>query len=461
MKKTFNFRSVVQAAVLASFALAACDSQELEDFNLQSTAPSVVSAGDISGAITKDAEYAKIPIEVTLSAPATKAFQVGLMFDADATQAVVDGQTGDDLVMTPPEMLIIPNVVQIPFGADRASFEISANVSFLERHYGKKAAVVIKLVDPGKGNQIDPSGASSAILLNTSEILAPEDIRYITITNGGGEVLEARNRQNYVSTSSGLTVPLGISLVGVPSRPFSVGTAVDPGIIAAMVAAGELPENTIALEPGEYTLESRVPVGSNSRAAILDLSVPWQVVESHLDNLLAIAVNLDAPTLHQLHPERATTVVLIHPQHVVEVDVTGDGILSVSRDNNGGPEAGEGSPKIVDNNINSKFLQSNFSGDLWMRLEFPEPVVIGAYTMTSANDAPDRDPKNWTLQGSHNGINWTNLDTRTDESFPQRFQTKRYDFNNSTEYKYYRLNITANNGGSLYQQAEWRMIRVP
>lgn len=460
MKKIISFRTIVQAAWLAGFALAACDSHDLEDFDLQGSAPSVVSAGDISGAITKDAEYAKIPIEVTLSSPASKAFQVGLAFDADATEALAASQ-GDEVVATPSEMLVIPNVVQIPFGAERASFEISANISFLESHFGKKAAVVIKLVEPGKGNQIDPEGGASSILLNTAEILKPEDIRYIAITNGGGEVLEARNRQNYISTSSGLTVPLGVSLLGVPSRPFSVGAVVDPAIVESMVAAGELPENTIALESGEYNLEQRVHVGSNSRSAAFQLSVPWQVIESHMDNLLAIAVSLEAPTLHQLHPERHTTVVLIHPEHVVEVDVTGGAVLSVSRDNNGGAEGGEGSLKIVDNDTGTKFLQSSFSGDLWMRLEFPEPVVVGAYTMTSANDAPDRDPKNWTLQGSHNGINWTNLDSRTDESFAQRFQTKRYDFNNSMAYKYYRLNITANHGSSLYQQAEWRMIRVP
>lgn len=447
--------------MLASLTLAACMPQELEDFALESSAPSTVSAGSISGTITKDSEYAKIPIEVTLSTPATKAFQVGLEFDAEATEDLVASQSGDELVATPPEMLIIPNVVQIPFGADRATFEISANVSFMERHYGKKAAVVIRLVEPGKGNQIDANHALSTILLNTSEILAPEDIRYITIANGGGEILEARNRQNYVSTSSGLTVPLGVSLLGVPSRPFSVGVSVDPDVIATMVAAGELPENTIALQAGDYNVGQRVHVGSNSRSASLDVSVPWQVIESHMDNLLAIAVHLEEPTLHQVHAERASTVILIHPQHVVEVDVTGEGTLSVSRDNNGGPEAGEGSLKLVDNNINSKFLQFNYSGDLWVQLEFPEPVAVGAYTMTSANDAPDRDPKNWTLQGSNNGINWTTLDTRTDESFPQRFQTKRYDFNNVTAYRHYRLNITANWGSTLYQQAEWRLIRVP
>lgn len=461
MKRKLHIRSIVGAALLASLALAACDTQELEDFSLEHTSSSSVSAGAVSGGISKDAEYVNIPVSVTLSTPASKAFQVGLVFDPEATEHLAESQPAGEAVATPSEMLIIPNVVEIPFGAEQATFEISANTSFLEKHYGKKAAVVIQLAEAGKGNQIDPDGSVSAILLNTLEILSPEDIRYVTVTNGGGEILEARNRQNYVSTSSGLTVPIGVSLVGVPSRPFTVGAVVHTDTIAKMVAAGLLPANTVALASDEYSLDGRINMGSNSRSANLELSVPWQVIENNMDKLLAVAISLREPTLHQLHPERYQTVLLIHPEHVVDVDVTGDGMLSVSRDNNGGPENGEGSPKIVDNDVNSKFLQSDFSGDLWLSLEFVEPVVVGAYTMTSANDAPDRDAKNWTLQGSNNGINWTTLDTRNDESFQERFQTKRYDFNNNTAYQYYQLSITANHGSSLYQQAEWRLLRLP
>ncbi|MEK8170604.1 SMI1/KNR4 family protein [Streptomyces sp. M19] len=38
--------------------------------------------------------------------------------------------------------------------------------------------------------------------------------------------------------------------------------------------------------------------------------------------------------------------------------------------------------------------------------------------LTSANDAQDRDPRDWVLKGSHDGRDWTVLDTRAGESFP-------------------------------------------
>lgn len=139
-------------------------------------------------------------------------------------------------------------------------------------------------------------------------------------------------------------------------------------------------------------------------------------------------------------------------------DVTDDASLSVSRDNSNGPESGEGSPKLVDNNINTKFLQFDYTGDLWCRLDFYEPVAIAGYSMTSANDADGRDPLNWTLEGSNDGEDWTTVDSRENEDFPERFQTRTFLFNNTTPYLVYRLNITAVNSGSLFQLAEWRML---
>ena len=45
--------------------------------------------------------------------------------------------------------------------------------------------------------------------------------------------------------------------------------------------------------------------------------------------------------------------------------------------------------------------------------------------MTSANDAPERDPRDWTIQGSADGgATWTTVDTRTGQTFDQRYQTK-------------------------------------
>lgn len=52
--------------------------------------------------------------------------------------------------------------------------------------------------------------------------------------------------------------------------------------------------------------------------------------------------------------------------------------------------------------------------------------TLAAYPITSGNDAPDRDPKNWQLQGSDYGIAWTTLDTRTGETFVTRGLSKDY-----------------------------------
>lgn len=142
-------------------------------------------------------------------------------------------------------------------------------------------------------------------------------------------------------------------------------------------------------------------------------------------------------------------------------DITLDGRYSVSRDNNGGPEAGEGSLKLIDGNIQTKFLQFDYSGDLWIQLEYIEPVVAGAYTMTSANDARERDPKNWNLQGSNDGETWIELDNQVDQEFPNRFQTFTYIFDNHDAYKFYRMNITANAGAGLFQLAEWQLLKLP
>ncbi|GGG91343.1 hypothetical protein GCM10007415_27410 [Parapedobacter pyrenivorans] len=142
-------------------------------------------------------------------------------------------------------------------------------------------------------------------------------------------------------------------------------------------------------------------------------------------------------------------------------DVTGNGILTVSRDNDGGKFAGEGSLKLTDNDTQTKFLQFNFAGDLTWTLDFYEPLILGAYTFTSANDVPDRDPKNWKLEGSMDNENWTLLDERTDEAFEARFLTKTYTFENSTAYRYYRVSVTSVVAGGLFQLAEFRILQLP
>ncbi|MEV3991499.1 GH92 family glycosyl hydrolase [Streptomyces sp. NPDC049837] len=111
---------------------------------------------------------------------------------------------------------------------------------------------------------------------------------------------------------------------------------------------------------------------------------------------------------------------------------------------NGG--AGETKENLVDLQPSTKWL--TFTPTAWVEFDLDEPVKVVTYALTSANDHAPRDPKNWTLLGSADGTEWKVLDTREGETFAKRFETRTYDFDNSTEYAHYRLEITANNGAS-------------
>ncbi|MET7901213.1 GH92 family glycosyl hydrolase [Streptomyces sp. NPDC005355] len=114
--------------------------------------------------------------------------------------------------------------------------------------------------------------------------------------------------------------------------------------------------------------------------------------------------------------------------------------------------AGEIKENLVDGEVTSKWLA--FDKTAWLEFDLSEPVEVVRYALTSANDAPGRDPKYWTLKGSADGSDWTTLDTRQGEAFSSRQQTREFGFDSSTAYRHFRLEITRNAGDDLVQLAE-------
>ncbi|MEO7099418.1 MAG: RICIN domain-containing protein, partial [Luteolibacter sp.] len=81
------------------------------------------------------------------------------------------------------------------------------------------------------------------------------------------------------------------------------------------------------------------------------------------------------------------------------------------------------------------------------------------YTVAAANDVPGRDPKNWQFQGSNDGSTWSTLDTQSNQTFPGRYQVNTYTVASPASYRYYRLNVTANNGdASGLQLSEFGLL---
>ncbi|MDR2953876.1 MAG: hypothetical protein LBV43_02205 [Prevotella sp.] len=119
---------------------------------------------------------------------------------------------------------------------------------------------------------------------------------------------------------------------------------------------------------------------------------------------------------------------------------------------------GSGIGKVVDSKVNTKFV-TNYSKFyiLWAGSS-SEPV--SNYTLTSADDAPAKDPKSWSLSGSNDNATWTLLDKQEDQTFAERGETKVYNFENKISYKYYILEIEDNGGDASTQIAEWTMEMI-
>jgi len=114
---------------------------------------------------------------------------------------------------------------------------------------------------------------------------------------------------------------------------------------------------------------------------------------------------------------------------------------------NTGPQVG-GSDDAFNGDPGSKWYGYNAPTG-WLQYDFGagNAQVVKRYTINSA-DVADRDPKSWNLLGSQDATNWTTLDSQSNQSFALRMGMNTYDIANTTAYRYYRIDITANNGAT-------------
>jgi hypothetical protein len=117
---------------------------------------------------------------------------------------------------------------------------------------------------------------------------------------------------------------------------------------------------------------------------------------------------------------------------------------------------GTGPAEAFDTNIRSRWFNHDKGSTGWLQYDFgPETTrTITLYSVASAMDVPERDPKDWQFQGSNDGSTWTTLDTQSGQTFIHRFETKTFRISSPAAYRYYRLNITANNGAKGTHVAE-------
>jgi hypothetical protein len=98
--------------------------------------------------------------------------------------------------------------------------------------------------------------------------------------------------------------------------------------------------------------------------------------------------------------------------------------------------------KAVDNTTASKWLAFQPNGTFYnIQFNGGAQRAVNAYTISSANDAPERDPYAWTLSGSNDGATFTTIDARTHQDFVTRLETQVFTFTNSVAFNIYRFNF--------------------
>jgi hypothetical protein len=118
-------------------------------------------------------------------------------------------------------------------------------------------------------------------------------------------------------------------------------------------------------------------------------------------------------------------------------DVTspGDPILATSLNSPGN----EGVGNAIDNNTATKYLNFDKIDAGFTVVPSKGASVITGLNLTSANDEPSRDPASFTLFGSNDGQNFTQIATGPVPRFTARFQTVQITFSNTVAYQQYHL----------------------
>lgn len=131
-----------------------------------------------------------------------------------------------------------------------------------------------------------------------------------------------------------------------------------------------------------------------------------------------------------------------------------DGVKGIVTASTAGSNAKEEVGSLFDNDQKTKYCTPNATP--WVQYQFPAGVKpsIVAYAFRTANDAAERDPKEWVLQGSDDGKEWKDIDAQKGVEFLSRFELKLFKLKAAVSYQYYRLVVKANHGGEHFQLSE-------
>ncbi|SFN70175.1 LamG-like jellyroll fold domain-containing protein [Salegentibacter flavus] len=121
---------------------------------------------------------------------------------------------------------------------------------------------------------------------------------------------------------------------------------------------------------------------------------------------------------------------------------------------------GEDVSKIIDANNYTKFLDFNYSDGMGFTVFMGGAAYVAtSIEITTANDSPNRDPRNFQISGSNDGSAFTSVASGSIPCISSRFTKRSFSFSNTNAYKYYRIIFTTQCGpDNSLQIAETQLL---
>ncbi|MES2924687.1 MAG: glycoside hydrolase N-terminal domain-containing protein [Verrucomicrobiota bacterium] len=119
--------------------------------------------------------------------------------------------------------------------------------------------------------------------------------------------------------------------------------------------------------------------------------------------------------------------------------------------------SGEDVSAAGDGKADTKWCMEHHGKDVIWQIDLGKAQAITAYSFTSANDVPARDPRTWKFEGSSDGKTWLTLDQHQDEApYAKRGETKDYGFDTTKTFhgRHYRFVFAPAKDADHFQVAE-------
>ncbi len=237
----------------------------------------------------------------------------------------------------------------------------------------------------------------------------------IDIANAGGAPgagWDALSGQQIAFYGTPGTAPIRLTLRslsgGVPGPAVDFGGSRKWAIAKAVVADDGLPGEFVSFDPAEFVLDTT------------------QFANALHDGTFSLELS------HNAAGERVLNLVYERP--VIDAMLPGDPVAGTSSNSPGGEFPAMG----TDNSVVTKYLNfDKLNAGLILHPAGTAPVI--GLSLISANDAPERDPASFLLEGSRDGILFTPIAAGNVPPFAARRAIQTVRFANSHSYPVYRL----------------------